>query len=143
MLSVYYIVFYYFSISFLPVYRLVLWCWVFWTNRVYITLSRSCTADLFLIIIIINTETRKHLNNNQWQVQPEHYRLIYLGKIQKIQCNMLKIITLQLACSYWHTTCHTLQTIMTGPALTSVSVSSRASVARMWLPDSPVDQWRG
>ena len=51
------IVFYYFLISFLPVYRLVLWGWGLRTDRVhihihiyiyiYITLSQPCTADLF------------------------------------------------------------------------------------------------
>ena len=37
---------FYFSISLLSVYRLVLWGWGLRTDRVYITLSRSCTADL-------------------------------------------------------------------------------------------------
>ena len=32
------IVFYYFSLSLLPVYRLVLWCWGLRTDRVYVTL---------------------------------------------------------------------------------------------------------
>ena len=41
------IVFCYFSLSLLPVYRLVLWGWVLRTDRVYITLSKPCTADLF------------------------------------------------------------------------------------------------
>ena len=41
------IVFYYFSLSLLPVYRLVLWGWGLWTERVYITISQPCTADLF------------------------------------------------------------------------------------------------
>ena len=40
--------FYYFSLSLLPVYRLVLWGWGLRTDRVYITLSQPCTADLFL-----------------------------------------------------------------------------------------------
>ena len=31
----------------LSVYRLVLWCWGLRTDRVYITLSQPCTADLF------------------------------------------------------------------------------------------------
>ena len=46
-------VFYYFSLSLLSVYRLVLWGWGLRTDRVYITLSHPCTADIFLIIIII------------------------------------------------------------------------------------------
>ena len=41
------IVFYYFSLSLLPVYRLVLWGWGLRTYGVYITLSQPCTADLF------------------------------------------------------------------------------------------------
>ena len=41
------IVFYYFSLSLLPVYRLVLWGWGLPTDRMYITLSQPCTADLF------------------------------------------------------------------------------------------------
>ena len=41
------IVFYSFSLSFLSVNRLVLWGWGLWTDRVYITLSQPCTADLF------------------------------------------------------------------------------------------------
>ena len=41
------IVFYYFSLSLLPVYRLVLWVWGRRTDRVYTTLSQRCTADLF------------------------------------------------------------------------------------------------
>ena len=41
------IVFYYFSHSLLPVYRLVLWGWGLWTDTVYITLSRPCTAGIF------------------------------------------------------------------------------------------------
>ena len=41
------IVFYYFSFSVFPVYRLVLWGWGLWTDRVYITLSQPGTADLF------------------------------------------------------------------------------------------------
>ena len=41
------IVFYYFSPSLLSVYRLVLCGWGLWTDRAYITLSQSCTADLF------------------------------------------------------------------------------------------------
>ena len=45
------IVFYYFYLSLLPVYRLVLWDWGLRTGRVYITLCQPCTADLFLIII--------------------------------------------------------------------------------------------
>ena len=49
------IVFYSFSLSLLSVYRLVLWSWGLRTDRVYITLSQPCTADLFLIIIIIIT----------------------------------------------------------------------------------------
>ena len=40
------IVFFYFSISLLPVYRLVLWDWGLRTDRVYITLSQPCTANL-------------------------------------------------------------------------------------------------
>ena len=41
------IVFYYFSFSLLPVYRLVLWGWGLRTDRVYITRCQPCTADLF------------------------------------------------------------------------------------------------
>ena len=41
------IVFYYLSLSLLSVYRLVLWGWGLRTDRVYITLSQPCTADLF------------------------------------------------------------------------------------------------
>ena len=41
------IVFYYFSLSLLPVHRLVLWGWGLRTDRVYITLFQPCTADLF------------------------------------------------------------------------------------------------
>ena len=41
------IVFYYFSIFLLSVYMLVLWGWGLRTDRVYITLSQPCTADLF------------------------------------------------------------------------------------------------
>ena len=41
------IFFYFFSLSLLSVYRLVLWGWSLWTDRVYITLSQPCTADLF------------------------------------------------------------------------------------------------
>ena len=41
------IVFYYFSLSLLSVNRLVLWGWGLRTDRVYITLSQPCTADLF------------------------------------------------------------------------------------------------
>ena len=41
------ILFYYFSISLLSVYRLVLWDWGLRTDRRYITLSQLCTADLF------------------------------------------------------------------------------------------------
>ena len=40
------IVFYYFSLSF-TVYRLVLYAWGLRTDRVYITHSQPCTADLF------------------------------------------------------------------------------------------------
>ena len=40
-------VFYCFSLSLLAVHRLVLWGWGLWTDRVYITLSQPCTADLF------------------------------------------------------------------------------------------------
>ena len=47
------IVFYCFSISLLSVYRLVLWGWGLRTDKVYITLSQPCTADLFSIIMII------------------------------------------------------------------------------------------
>ena len=35
------IVFYYFSLSLLPVYRLVLWCWGRWAVMLYITLSQA------------------------------------------------------------------------------------------------------
>ena len=41
------IVFYYFTLSLLPAYRLVLWGWGLRTDRVYITLSQPCIADLF------------------------------------------------------------------------------------------------
>ena len=41
------IVFYSFSFSLLSVYRLVLWGWGLRTDRMYITLSQPCTADLF------------------------------------------------------------------------------------------------
>ena len=41
------IVFYYFSFSLLPVYRFALWGWGLRTNRVYITFSKPCTAELF------------------------------------------------------------------------------------------------
>ena len=41
------IVFYYFSLYLLHVYRLVLWGSGLRTDRVYITLSHPCTADLF------------------------------------------------------------------------------------------------
>ena len=36
-----------FSLSLLPVYRLVLWGWGLRIDKVYITLSQPCTADLF------------------------------------------------------------------------------------------------
>ena len=45
------IVFYSFSLSLLSVNRLVLWGWGLRTDRVYITLSQPCTADLLLRII--------------------------------------------------------------------------------------------
>ena len=38
---------YSFSLSLLSVYRLVFWGWGLRTDRVYITLSQSCTAELF------------------------------------------------------------------------------------------------
>ena len=38
---------YYSLLLFLSVYRLVLWGWGLRTDRVYITLSQPCTADLF------------------------------------------------------------------------------------------------
>ena len=41
------IVFYSLSLSLLSVYRLVLWGWGLWTDRLYITLSQPCTAHLF------------------------------------------------------------------------------------------------
>ena len=41
------IVFYYFSLSLLSVYGLVLWALGFPTDRVYITLSQPCAVDLF------------------------------------------------------------------------------------------------
>ena len=41
------IVFYSFSLSLLSVYWLVLCCWGLRTDRVYISLSQPCTADLF------------------------------------------------------------------------------------------------
>ena len=37
----------YVSLSLLSVYRLVLWGWGLWTDRVLISLSQPCTADLF------------------------------------------------------------------------------------------------
>ena len=40
--------FYYFSLSLLSVHRLVFWGWGLRTDRVYITLSQPCIADLFL-----------------------------------------------------------------------------------------------
>ena len=43
----YYSLPYSFSLSLLSVYRLVLWGWGLRTDRVYITLSQPCTADLF------------------------------------------------------------------------------------------------
>ena len=52
--------FYSFSLSLLSVYRLVLWGWGLQTDMVYITLSQPCTADLFLIIIIIWLPHRNH-----------------------------------------------------------------------------------
>ena len=53
------IVFYSFSLSLLSVYWLVLWGWGLRTDRVYITLSQPCTADIFLIIIIVITSLYK------------------------------------------------------------------------------------
>ena len=47
LLYLYYIVFYSVSLSFISVYRLVLWGWGLRTDRVYIALSQLCTADLF------------------------------------------------------------------------------------------------
>ena len=41
------IVFFYFSLSLLSVYRLVLWGWGLRSDRVHITLSQPCSADLF------------------------------------------------------------------------------------------------
>ena len=41
------IVFYSFSLSLLSVYRLVLWGWGLWTDRVYITFSQPCTPAFF------------------------------------------------------------------------------------------------
>ena len=41
------IVFYFFPLSLLSVYRLVLWGWSLLTDTVLITLSQPCTADLF------------------------------------------------------------------------------------------------
>ena len=41
------IIFYSFSLSLLSVYMLVLYGWGLRTDRVYITLSQPCTADLF------------------------------------------------------------------------------------------------
>ena len=41
------IVFYYFSLSIITVYRLVLLGWGLRTDRVYIILSQPCNADLF------------------------------------------------------------------------------------------------
>ena len=46
-LSILSIVYYYFSFSLLSVYRLVLWGWGLRTDRLYITLSHPCTANLF------------------------------------------------------------------------------------------------
>ena len=47
------IVFYCFSLSLLSVYRLVVWGWGLWTQRVYITLSLSLALPTILIMIII------------------------------------------------------------------------------------------
>ena len=52
-------VFYYFSLFLLSVHRLVLWCWGLRTDKVYITLSQPCTADLFY-----NNNNNKNNNNN-------------------------------------------------------------------------------
>ena len=41
------IVFYYISLSLLSVYRLAVWGWGLWTDRVYITLSQPGTEDHF------------------------------------------------------------------------------------------------
>ena len=41
------IVFYYFSLSLLSIYMLVLWGWGLQTDRVYITFSQPCTAYFF------------------------------------------------------------------------------------------------
>ena len=41
------IVFYYLALSLLSIHRFVLWGWGLRTDRVYITLSQPCTADLF------------------------------------------------------------------------------------------------
>ena len=41
-----YYVFYSLSLSLLSIYRLVLWGWGLRTDKVYITLSQPCTADL-------------------------------------------------------------------------------------------------
>ena len=41
-----------FSISLLFLYRLVLWLWGLRTDRASISLSRTCIANLFLVIII-------------------------------------------------------------------------------------------
>ena len=46
-------VFYYFSLSLLSVNWLVLWGWGLRTDKVDITLFQPCTADLFLIIMLI------------------------------------------------------------------------------------------
>ena len=47
-------------------YTLVFWGWGLRTDRVYITLSHSCTADLFLIkIIIMNFSIPKKILQNQ------------------------------------------------------------------------------
>ena len=46
------LVFYCFSSSLLSVYRLVLWGWGLWTDRVYITLSIPAMHCQYLLIII-------------------------------------------------------------------------------------------
>ena len=50
-----------FSLSLFFLYRLVVWGWGLQTDRVSISLSRPCIANLFLIIIIILILIRGHV----------------------------------------------------------------------------------
>ena len=67
------IVLYYFSFSLLPVYRLVLWGWGLWADRVYITLSQPCTVG----------PSQLALNNITVCTQ----QCIYIQHIKKLQCS--------------------------------------------------------